>query len=126
MTLASIVVAIALVAQAVALVMTARRQRSLNSLEERLDRFFAALALLTDTTEAGLQAVAVELVAQRDATAKPRARSARNRRIVHAVRKGRSLAEIAAAERASEGEIRLRLHLAADTMETAHASMRAQ
>jgi hypothetical protein len=84
--------------------------RTLAQQEARLRQYGEALALLTDTSESGFQAVAREL--ERLGAAPPRqARRSPVRRMAAAARKGRSVAEIAAAEEMSEGEVRLRLHL---------------
>jgi hypothetical protein len=85
-------------------------RRTQAALETRLARQADALALLTETSEAGFAAVAREL--ERGATTARPARRPSARRLTAAARKGRSLTEIAAAEQMSEGEVRLRLHLA--------------
>jgi hypothetical protein len=85
-------------------------RRAQLALEARLARQNDALALLTETSEAGFAAVAREL--ERGAAAAKPARRPSTRRLTTAARKGRSAGEIAAAEQMSEGEVRLRLHLA--------------
>lgn len=82
-------------------------------LEEKLTHFADALSLLTETSEAGFRAIADEMT-RRQATdgpapARPRPSVAR---LKAAAKRGTSIAEIAAAESMSEGEVRLRLHLA--------------
>jgi hypothetical protein len=83
-------------------------------LEEKVGRLGDALSILTETSEAGFKAVADELT-RRGAVAgpspRPRARTP-IARLKAAARKGTSIADIAAAEQMSEGEVRLRLHLA--------------
>ena len=82
-------------------------------LEEKVGHLGDALSILTETSEAGFKAIADELT--RRAVAAP-AVPARSKtpitRIKAAARRGTSIAEIAAAEHMSEGEVRLRLHLA--------------
>jgi hypothetical protein len=81
-------------------------------LEEKVSHLGDALSILTETSEAGFKAIADELTRRAVASA-PAARSKTPvARLRAAVRKGRSIAEIAAAEHMSEGEVRLRLHLA--------------
>ena len=82
--------------------------------------FDLAVALLTDTSEGAFQSVAQQL--ERVTTAPSRTRRTPARRA--AARKGQSIAEIAAIEGVSEGEVRLRLHLAGQTMEEAHGPVR--
>ena len=82
-------------------------------LEEKVGHLADALSMLTETSEAGFKAIADELT--RRAAAAPPAAPARRRRSRASrrrARKGTSIAEIAAAEHMSEGEVRLRLHLA--------------
>jgi hypothetical protein len=89
-------------------------------LDEKLGHFGDALSLLTETTESGFHAVASELNRTPQdgapATKKPSVQAALARassaRINSAARRGRTVPEIAAAEELSEGEVRLRLHLA--------------
>jgi len=95
--------------------------RALGSVQARLTHQGEALSLLTDTSENGFGAIAREL----DRLATPEAKPARRpstRRVATAARKGRSVTEIAAEERVSEGEVRLRLHLAGQVAADALAS----
>jgi DNA-directed RNA polymerase specialized sigma24 family protein len=86
-------------------------QRTIGKLSERLVHQGEALSLLTDTSESGFSAIAREM--ERLATTETKAtRKPSTRRVATAARKGRTIAEIAARERVSEGEVRLRLHLA--------------
>jgi hypothetical protein len=89
---------------------------SVPRMEERLNHFGDALTLLTETTEGGFRAVAMELdraAAQAGPAAKkPAAPRPTSARISAAAKRGRSIEEIAATEQLSEGEVRLRLHLA--------------
>ncbi len=80
--------------------------------DERLTRCTQGLNLLVDTTEAGFAMLGGELG---KVTAAPPPRAAgkgTTRRIVNAAKRGRSVPEIAAREGLSEGEVRLRMHLA--------------
>jgi hypothetical protein len=84
--------------------------KALDRVQARLTHHGEALSLLTDTSENGFGAIAREL--DRLASPVKPARRASTRRVAIAARKGRSVTDIAAAERVSEGEVRLRLHLA--------------
>jgi hypothetical protein len=91
-----------------------RGLKRLERLETRLTRLTDALSLLTEASEAGFRSAAVEIarIAERSERPSAAASATTARRIASAVRKGRQVAEIAAEERVSEGEINLRLHLA--------------
>jgi hypothetical protein len=86
-------------------------QRALNQVQTRLANQGEALSLLTDTSENGFGAIARELERLATAEAKPGRRPS-TRRVSSAARKGQSVTDIAAAERVSEGEVRLRLSMA--------------
>jgi len=86
-------------------------QRALDRVQARLANQGEALSLLTDTSENGFGAIAREL----DRLAAPQVKSSRRpstQRVATAARKGRSVTDIAASERVSEGEVRLRLSMA--------------
>ncbi len=112
MIIPNIAILITCGATAIAVVWHAvQMKRSLASLEARLARQADALSLLAETSETGFAAFAQELE-RRGATNKaPRKPS--TRRITSAAKKGRSTSDIAAAEQLSEGEVLLRLQLAA-------------
>jgi hypothetical protein len=96
------------------LVLTLRQQRHLSRLNSRLSNVVSGVSLLTDTTETGLRDVATEISrGARPAAARPRPRAATQRRMASAARLGRSIQDIAADEQVSEGEVKLRLQLAA-------------
>ena len=82
------------------------QQRSvIERLEDRIAHLNAGVSLLTDTTETGLRDVAMEigrLSAASQAPA-PKSRPTTQRRVARAVKQGRSVREVAAAEGASEG-----------------------
>ncbi len=84
-------------------------------MDGRLSRLADALALLTETTESSFGVVAAQL--ERMSTPAPRRGAARTTtaRVAGAARRGRSVGDIAAKEGVSEGEVRLRLHLAEHT-----------
>ena len=84
--------------------------------DDRLAHFAEALALLTDTTEAGLANVALELESTRRHTPRGATRAATAKRIATAVRKGRSIDDIVADEAISESEIRLHLRMTGNEM----------
>ena len=91
------------------LVSLARRISGVERVNERLSHFARALSLLTDTTEHGLASVATGLTdVGRKTSTRASARSA-TKRIVSAVREGRSIASVAADMGMSESEIRLHL-----------------
>ena len=95
-------------------------------LEDRIAHLNAGVSLLTDTTETGLRDVAMEigrLSAASQAPA-PKSRPTTQRRVARAVKQGRSVREVAAAEGASEGEIRLRLEMDKSRKDRAHATVR--
>ena len=105
-----IALALVTLAQTVAIWRISLAMRATTRLNDRLSHFAEALALLTDTTEAGLANVAAEL----EATGRPRAARAvapraAAKRIVNAARCGQAINEIAAAESISESEVRLHL-----------------
>ncbi|MCC7241157.1 MAG: hypothetical protein IT180_04465 [Acidobacteria bacterium] len=104
------VAAVALV-EALVLLRLSRALGAVTRFSERLAHLASALELLTDTTEAGLTNVAHEL----ERSAAPRAarsgRGATARRIAGAVRRGRSLEDIATSEGISESEVRLHIQL---------------
>lgn len=110
----AVAVGAVLLVQTVLVLWAARRLDELTNIRERLSRLADGLALLTDTTEAGLATIARELQQQQVGRAPaPRAtRAAVSRRVVAAVRKGEDLTTIAGQEALSESEVRLHLKLA--------------
>jgi Flp pilus assembly protein TadB len=84
--------------------------------DDRLAHFAEALALLTDTTEAGLANVALELESTRRRAPRGTSRAATAKRIATAVRQGQSIGDIVAAEALSESEIRLHLRMTGHEM----------
>lgn len=110
----AVIVGGVLFVQTVLVLWAARRLDELAHIRERLSRLADGLALLTDTTEAGLATLARELQQQRAGrTPTPRAtRAAVSRRVVAAARKGDEVADIAGQEALSESEVRLHLQLA--------------
>jgi hypothetical protein len=109
--------------QTVLVLWAARRLDELTNIRERLSRLADGLALLTDTTEAGLATIARELQQQQAGRpSAPRAtRAAVSRRVVAAVRKGEDLTAIAGQEALSESEVRLHLKLAQNRQREAAA-----
>ena len=100
-------------------------------LDEKLGHFGDAMSLLTETTESGFKAVAAELdrasARPNDGPAKAAIKKAMPApstaaRISAAARRGRTVPEIAAAEELSEGEVRLRLHMAKQSQANSAAS----
>ena len=84
-------------------------------MDEKLAHFGDALTLLTETAEGGFRAVASELDRaghQTSAVKKAPAPRPTSARMTAAAKRGRSVEEIASTEQVSEGEVRLRLHLA--------------
>jgi hypothetical protein len=95
-----------------------RHLRELGLMRERLSRLADGLALLTDTTEAGLAtlASAIETNAQGDRrrpAARPPAPRKTTRRVMTAVRKGDDIGRIIERESLSESEVRLHMKMAA-------------
>jgi hypothetical protein len=92
----------------------AQRLQELSLLRERVSRLTDGLALLTDTTEAGLSTLIreVEQLGRRRTTTRTGSRATVTRRVVAAAEGGESLARIAEAESLSESEVRLHLSLA--------------
>jgi len=106
------------------------QHRRIAKLGDRLAQLTAGISLLTDTVEGGMRDVAqeIERLAAAKAAPKPKARAATQRRLSTAARRGRSVQDIAAKEKMSESEVRLRLQLsaanAAAGKEKAHATVR--
>ncbi|MEW6321187.1 MAG: hypothetical protein AB1635_08860 [Acidobacteriota bacterium] len=98
--------------------------------EDRLSQFSGALALLTETTESGFRALAIEVGRVGKTGAAAAGSKSTNGRVARAARRGRTISEIAALEDVSEGEVRLRLHLAQQAARAAredgHATVRAR
>jgi hypothetical protein len=108
---ALIVLAAVTLVQAAMLWRVTRKLEGAARINARLSHFAEALALLTDTTEAGLANLAAEFEHGRRRTTGG-SRRATSRRIVTAARRGRAIEDIAAAEAMSESEIRLHLEMA--------------
>jgi hypothetical protein len=90
-----------------------RRMGHIGRFDERLSRCAQGLSLLVDTSEAGFAMLGSEL-AKLTAAPQPQASSrSTTRRIVAAAKRGRDVPEIAAREGLAEGEVRLRMHMAA-------------
>jgi hypothetical protein len=104
-----------------------QQQAAIDRLDDRIAHLMAGVSLLTDTTEGALRDVAVE-IGRLAATAEgngQETRAASRSRINGAVRRGRTVQDIAANEEMSEGEVRLHLQLEKARKERArHASMR--
>jgi hypothetical protein len=119
-----------LLLQLTGVVVLGLQRRKMRSLDGRVAHLSAAMALLTDTLEGGLHDVAREvsrLAAPPSADpVVPRNRTAAQRRVRGAAKRGRSVREIAASEQMSEGEVRLMLQNATrDIREPGvHAEMR--
>ena len=100
-----------------------RALAALLPLEERVTRLNYSLGLLVDTTQGCFDALAQQVqrgesvapapvvTAKRPASAN---RQQRQRRVVGAAKRGRTLAQIAAAEDVAEGEVALRVQMARD------------
>ena len=93
------------------LIRLARRVSGAERTNERLSHFAEALSLLTDTTEHGLAAVATGLTEVGRKTSTRATAKAATKRIVAAVRDGRSVAGVAADMGMSESEVSLCLEL---------------
>ena len=86
--------------------------KALPSLDERVSRLTRSVTLLVDTTEGCFEAVSTQ-IARNDDTVTPR-RQQRQRRVVGAAKRGRTIAQIAAEEDVAEGEVALRVRMARD------------
>jgi DNA-binding NarL/FixJ family response regulator len=107
--------------------MHVEQHRRIARLGDRLAHLASGISLLTDTVEGGLRDVAqeIERLGTPQQAPKPKARAATQRRVATAARRGRSVQDIAAKEKMSEGEVRLRLQLSGNTgREKAHAAVR--
>jgi hypothetical protein len=122
-----------LLLQATGLVVIWLQRRKVRSLDGRVAHLSAAMALLTDTLEGGLHDVAREvsrLAAQPSSAVTPvvarSTRTAAQRRVKGAAKRGHSVRDIAAAEQMSEGEVRLMLQNTSREVKEPgiHASMR--
>lgn len=105
------------------------QHRKISKLGDRLANLTSGISLLTDTVEGGLRDVAQEidrLSGANKPAAKPKARAVTQRRVSAAAKRGRSVQDIAAKEKMSESEVRLRLQMAgaAAGREKAHATVR--
>ena len=101
--------------QLVIMMWTLRRLRELGHIRERMSRLADGLALLTDTTEAGLSTLIKEVQQfGRKPQPAPRAttRAAAAKRIASAARRGQPVAQIAENEAVSESEVRLQIQVA--------------
>jgi hypothetical protein len=98
-------------AQVVILLWTLRRLQELSNIRERMSRLADGLALLTDTTEAGLAAVAqqVEQLGRKAKSVRSSSRPSVAKRVVDLARKGERITRIAEHEALSESEVRLHL-----------------
>jgi hypothetical protein len=97
------------------LVWIGRQLQQIALIRERVSRLADGLALLTDTTEAGLSTLIKEveqLGGRRKAASKPSTRSSVSKRVAAAAAQGENVAEIATSEGLSESEVRLHLSMA--------------
>jgi len=106
------------------------QHQKIAKLGDRVVHLTSGISLLTDTVEGGLRDVAQEIERLSGANkpvAKPKARAATQRRVSAAAKRGRSVRDIAAKEKMSESEVRLRLQMAGaatTAREKAHATVR--
>ena len=106
----------------------ARQLQQITLIRERVSRLADGLALLTDTTEAGLSTLIkeVEQLGGRRKSSKPSTSASVSKRVAAAAGKGDKVAEIATTEGLSESEVRLHLSLAksgvAETIPTTETS----
>lgn len=108
----SLVVFIALV-QAIYSWRLAVALRRVPQLEEQLSRLTRSITLLVDTTEGCFEAVSSQLTRPDETPARKTAsRQGRQRRIVGASRRGRTVQEIAVEESVPESEVALRVAMA--------------
>jgi hypothetical protein len=121
MTIYVLVILIAVgLAQVYFLVRLQRGAMDLMRIEERAGRLDTAVHVLTDTCETGFRSIARE-IGRAPAEMSPLPKKGANRRLRTAARTGESIAAIAAAERMSEGEVRLRLQMPSNGRRTGGA-----
>ena len=97
------------------LVWIARQLQQIALIRERVSRLADGLALLTDTTEAGLSTLIKEveqLGGRRKVSTRTSSRSSVSKRVATAVENGEKVSEIATSEGLSESEVRLHLSMA--------------
>lgn len=87
--------------------------KALPSLDERVSRLTRSVTLLVDTTEGCFEAVSTQIARNDDTAVTPR-RQQRQRRVVGAAKRGRTITQIAAEEDVAEGEVALRVRMARD------------
>ena len=93
-----------------ALVIGTRQKVFQKRLDERLTHLTTALSLLTNTTEEGLRAAALEIARiSRPGASEAQPQATARERIASAAGHGRSIQDIAASEQVSEGEVLLHL-----------------
>ena len=91
----------------------ARALGSLKRFEDQLTRCTQGLSLLVDTSEAGFAMLGNELGKLGDGASRRASSKVTTRRVATAAAQGREIEDIAARQGLSEGEVRLRLSLAA-------------
>ena len=101
------------------LLWTLRRLSELSAIRERMSRLADGLALLTDTTEAGMATLAAQMdqfirTNTKTKATRPASRASVAKRVAEAARNGDRLNAIAAHEALSESEVRLHLALSND------------
>jgi len=89
-----------------------RKLASVDLMAQRLERLAGALTLLTDTTEAGLTAIAGEVRQAHKPAGRATSRTVVSKRVKAAVKRGDAVTRIARDEALSESEVRLHLALA--------------
>jgi hypothetical protein len=125
MTIYVLVILIAVgLAQVYFLVRLQRSAMDLMRIEERAGRLDTAVHVLTDTCETGFRSIARE-IGRAPIEMSPPAKKSANRRLRTAARTGQSVAAIAAAERMSEGEVRLRLQMPSNGRRNANGNSNA-
>ena len=90
-----------------------RAMGRLQGFEDQLARCTQGLSLLVDTSEAGFAMLGNEIGKLAAAPARAPSSRATTRRVTAAASHGREIPDIAANQGLSEGEVRLRIHLAA-------------
>jgi len=99
------------------LLWTLRRLAELSNIRERMSRLADGLALLTDTTEAGMATLSTQMdqiIRAKTKATRTASRATVAKRVTEAARKGDRLNAIAAHEALSESEVRLHLALSND------------
>lgn len=108
---AGIVMTLVGVLELLLLVRILRAARAWQRVEERVTHFGKVLTLLTEAHETGFTAMATEIRRSAEQALPSSASGPTNRTVARALRRGRSVKDVAADSRMAEGEVMLRNYL---------------